>query len=160
VIYKQRALARVMKTLRGGGVVAVLIDQNVQENDGLFVRFFGRPASTTTVAAAIGLKTGCAIVPGHCWLRQDGRYQMSYEPPLNWTRTGRHDEDVARLTQQLTSTIEGWVREHPEQWLWLHRRWKTQPSESAASSPSPDANGARIADPERVAAAAARGGER
>jgi KDO2-lipid IV(A) lauroyltransferase len=136
VIYKQRALSRVMKALREGGVVAVLIDQNVQARDGIFVRFFGRPAATTTVAAAIALKTGCAIVPGYCVLQPNGRYRMIYGPPVEWAGSGRRDEDVAALTQQLTSRIEGWVREHPEQWLWLHRRWKTQPpAEGAAGEP-------------------------
>ncbi len=127
VIYKQKALAQVIRTIREGGIVAILIDQNVQAKDGIFVRFFGQPACTTTVAAALALKTGCAIVPVHCLLQPNGRYRMIYGPPVEWTGTGRRDEDVAALTQALTSVIEGWVRETPEQWLWLHRRWKTQP---------------------------------
>jgi KDO2-lipid IV(A) lauroyltransferase len=134
VIYKQRALAQVLKLLRGGGTVAVLVDQNVMENDGIFVRFFGRPAATTTVAAALALKTGCALVAGHCWLQPNGRYHMSYEPVVGWGRSGRQDEDVAALTQRLTTVIEGWVRQHPQQWLWLHRRWKTQPSAAATAA--------------------------
>ena len=64
VIYKQRALSQAIRAIREGGILAVLIDQNVQEKDGIFVRFFGRPGCTTTVAAALALKTGCAIVPG------------------------------------------------------------------------------------------------
>jgi KDO2-lipid IV(A) lauroyltransferase len=130
VIYKQHALAQVMKTIRGGGVVAIVIDQNVQEGDGVFVPFFGRPACTTTVAAAVALKTGCAIVPVRCALKPDGRYRMVYGPPVDWRKTGRPDQDVAALTRHLTSIIELWVRETPEQWLWLHRRWKTQPRAS------------------------------
>ncbi len=128
VIYKQKALAQVMKTIRSGGVVAILIDQNVLAKDGVFVEFFGRPAATTTVAAALALKTGCAIVPVRCALLPNGRYRMVYGPPVVWEGSGRRDEDVVALTQHLTSIIEGWVREHPEQWLWLHRRWKTRPS--------------------------------
>ncbi len=127
VIYKHKALAQVMKTIRDGGLVAILIDQNVQAKDGVFVRYFGRPACTTTVAASLALKTGCAIVPVRCSLQPNGRYRMVYEPRVEWTGTGRRDEDVVALTQHLTSIIEGWVREQPEQWLWLHRRWKTQP---------------------------------
>jgi KDO2-lipid IV(A) lauroyltransferase len=130
VIYKQKALAQVMQTIRGGGIVAILIDQNMQAKDGIFVRFFGRPACTTTVAAALALKTGCAIVPVRCLLQRNGRYRMVYGPPVEWPRTGRKEEDVAALTQQLTSIIESWVRETPEQWLWLHRRWKTRPTSS------------------------------
>jgi KDO2-lipid IV(A) lauroyltransferase len=133
VVYKQKALAQVMKTLREGGIVAILIDQNVQEKDGVFVPFFGRPACTTPVAAALALKTGADIVPVRCPLGPDGRYRMVYGPTVAWTGTGRRDEDVVGLTAHLTSIIEGWVREAPEQWLWIHRRWKTQPSAVAAA---------------------------
>jgi KDO2-lipid IV(A) lauroyltransferase len=148
VIYKKRALSQIMQTIRGGGVVAIVIDQNVQAKDGIFVEFFGRPACTTTVAAALALKTGCWIVPVHCVLGPDGRYKMVYGPEVEW-KGGRGPEDVAALTQHLTSIIEGWVREHPEQWLWLHRRWKTRPPDEAAGagggapSPSPGKTGGR-----------------
>jgi len=128
VIYKQKALPEVLKNLREGRVVGIVVDQNVQAKDGIFVRFFGRPASATTVAAALALKTGCPIVPARCVLRSDGRYRMVYGPPLEWASSGRHAEDLARITQDIASVIEGWVRETPEQWLWLHRRWKTTPS--------------------------------
>jgi KDO2-lipid IV(A) lauroyltransferase len=128
VIYKKKALSQIVQTIRGGGIVAIVIDQNVQEKDGIFVDFFGRPACTTTVAAALALKTGCMIVPVRCPLGPDGRYRMIYGPPVEWEGPGRGPEAVAALTQHLTSIIEGWVREYPEQWLWLHRRWKTQPS--------------------------------
>ena len=96
VIYKQKALAQVLKKLREGRVVAVMLDQNVQASDGIFVRFFGRPACTTTVAAALAIKTGCPIVPAHCVLRADGRYRMAYGPPVEWTGSGRRDEDIER----------------------------------------------------------------
>lgn len=128
VIYKQDALREVLRTLRAGGAVAFLIDQNVQEKDGIFVDFFGRPAATTTVVAALAVKTGCALVPGHTTIGPDGRYRAVYDPPLEWTPSGNKQADVAHITQELTRTIEGWIREHPEQWLWIHRRWKTQPS--------------------------------
>jgi KDO2-lipid IV(A) lauroyltransferase len=136
VIYKKRALSQIIQTIREGGVVAIVIDQNVQEKDGIFVDFFGRPACTTTVAAALALKTGCMIVPVRCPLGPDGRYRMIYGPPVEWKGEGRGPAAVAALTQHLTTIIEGWVREHPEQWLWLHRRWKTQPS-SAPPPPPP-----------------------
>jgi Kdo2-lipid IVA lauroyltransferase/acyltransferase len=143
VFYKKNALGSVMKTIRSGGVVAVLIDQNMQERDGIFVPFFGRPASTTTVAAAVALKTGCAIVPVSCALQPNGRYLMRYGPRVEWTGSGRRDEDVKALTQHLTTIVEGWVRERPEQWLWLHRRWKTQPSAKPAEAEAPAAAGER-----------------
>jgi KDO2-lipid IV(A) lauroyltransferase len=141
VIYKKRALSQILQTIRGGGVVAIVIDQNVQAKDGIFVEFFGRPACTTTVAAAVALKTGCVIVPVHCVLRPDGLYTMVYGPEVEWTG-GRGPEDVAALTRKLTGVIEGWVREHPEQWLWLHRRWKTRPPEPEDGA-RPEGNEAR-----------------
>jgi KDO2-lipid IV(A) lauroyltransferase len=138
VIYKKRALSQIIQTIRGGGVVAIVIDQNVQEKDGIFVDFFGRPACTTTVAAALALKTGCMILPVRCPLGPGGRYRMIYGPPVEWEGEGRGPEAVAALTQRLTTIIESWVREHPEQWLWLHRRWKTQPPPTSLA-PSPGA---------------------
>jgi KDO2-lipid IV(A) lauroyltransferase len=129
VIYKKRALPQVLRLLRDNRGVAILIDQNVQQGDGVFVDFFGRPAATTTAAAALALKTGCALVPSHTELREDGRYALVYEPALEVPASGDRDADVHRLTQRLTGVIEEWVRRRPEQWLWLHRRWKTQPAE-------------------------------
>jgi KDO2-lipid IV(A) lauroyltransferase len=130
VVFKQRALARIMTTLRRGGGVGILVDQNVQEKDGIFVEFFGRPAATTTVAAALAVKTGCALVPGHTEMGPDGRYRLHYDPPIEWTPSGDRPADIARLTREMTRTVEGWVRAVPEQWLWMHRRWKTQPAKT------------------------------
>jgi Kdo2-lipid IVA lauroyltransferase/acyltransferase len=131
VISKRRALQDILRLLRQGAGVAILVDQNVQEQDGIFVEFFGRPAATTTVAAALAVKTGCALLPVHCEARPDGRYTFVYGRPLEWTTTGNRQDDIARLTQALTTVIEGWVRERPEQWLWMHRRWKTRPRPGA-----------------------------
>ena len=133
VISKRRALQDILRLLRQGAGVAILVDQNVQEQDGIFVEFFGRLAATTTVAAALAVKTGCALLPVHCEALPDGRYKFVYGRPLEWTTTGNRQDDIARLTQALTTVIEGWVRERPEQWLWMHRRWKTQPRPAAAA---------------------------
>lgn len=131
VIYKRRALIEVLKILKRGELVSVLIDQNVQEQDGIFVDFFGRPAATTTVAAAVTVKTGCTLMTGRSVLEPDGTYRGIYEPPVVWEPTGDRTADITALTQALTQRIENWVREIPEQWLWIHRRWKTQPNDSA-----------------------------
>ena len=138
VISKKKALAQVLRILREGGGVGILIDQNVQEQDGIFVEFFDRPAATTTVAAALAVKTGCALVPGYTRRLPDGRYQLVYQPALRWAPSGDRRADIARLTQAATRCIEGWVRETPEQWLWMHRRWHTQPRVPA---PEPSAAG-------------------
>jgi KDO2-lipid IV(A) lauroyltransferase len=132
VISKRRALPDILRILRAGGGVAILVDQNVQEQDGIFVEFFGRPAATTTVAAALAVKTGCAVLPVHCEALPDGGYRFVYGPELEWTASGNRQADIAQLTQAMTTAIEGWVRERPEQWLWMHRRWKTQPRTAEA----------------------------
>jgi KDO2-lipid IV(A) lauroyltransferase len=128
VIFKQKALPEVMRALKAGRGVAILVDQNVQESDGIFVDFFGRRAATTTVAAALAVKTGCALVPVRAVMTPEGRYRAICDAPIAWTPSGDLRRDIAGLTQKMTTVIEGWVREHPEQWLWMHRRWKTQPS--------------------------------
>ena len=75
------------------------------------------------------MKTGCALVPVHSVLQTDGRYRALYEPPIAWTAQRRPRRATSpHLTQAMTARIEGWVRAAPEQWLWIHRRWKTQPS--------------------------------
>jgi KDO2-lipid IV(A) lauroyltransferase len=139
VISKRRALPEILRLIRKGAGVAILVDQNVQEQDGIFVEFFGRPAATTTVAAALAVKTSCALVPVHCEALPDGRYRFVYGRPVEWTPSGSRLDDIARLTQALTSEIEGWVRERPEQWLWMHRRWKTQPRAAGEAAPAEEA---------------------
>lgn len=126
VIYKQRALQQVLKLIRDGKSIALVIDQNVQQG-GVFVDFFGRPAASAPVASALTLKTGAPIVPAFCELLPSGRYRMSYGPAIRTRPSGDRDADIARTTQETAAVIESAVRERPEQWLWLHRRWKTQP---------------------------------
>ncbi len=135
VIYKQKALAQVLRALRERRDVAFLIDQNVQEKDGIFIRFFGRPAAATTVAAALAVKTGCPVIGARAVLLPNGRYRLVYDPPMRAPSTGNRAADIAAMTQALADTIERWVRETPEQWLWMHRRWKTQPSAQPSSPP-------------------------
>jgi KDO2-lipid IV(A) lauroyltransferase len=137
VISKHHALGGILRALRGGRGVAIVMDQNVQASDGVFVRFFGRPAATTTVVAALAAKTGCAIVPGRCVFVPGDRYLVRYEAPIRWEPGGDRDGGIAALTQALTSQIEAWVREDPEQWLWIHRRWKTQPEDAPKAPPAP-----------------------
>ncbi|MGB7921617.1 MAG: lysophospholipid acyltransferase family protein [Pyrinomonadaceae bacterium] len=125
----KRAAARpVMRVLREGGIVGILIDLNTQEHEGVFVDFFGTPASTTTSLAKLALRTEAAVIP-FCmpWDDERQRFLMRIDPPLPITRTGNEDQDVLRLTSLFTSVIEGYVRRYPDQWLWIHKRWNTRP---------------------------------
>jgi len=133
VIEKRRGLQQMLARLRGGEDVAILIDQNVQEKDGIFIDFFGRKAAATKVAAALHVKTGCGLVAGCAEALPGGRYRLRYERPLENEPSGSRLADIARLTQRLNDSIEAWVRERPEQWLWIHKRWKTQPRPGTAA---------------------------
>jgi Kdo2-lipid IVA lauroyltransferase/acyltransferase len=135
VIYKQRALQQLLEILRGRGAVAILVDQNVQEKDGVFVRFFDQAAATTTVAAALALKTGAALIAGSSRLGRDGRYRLFYRPALEARPGADRRLELLRLTQAVTTQIEEFVRAEPSQWLWMHRRWKTQPAPGAEPAP-------------------------
>jgi KDO2-lipid IV(A) lauroyltransferase len=136
VIYKTSALAQMLRILRTNGAVGILVDQNVQERDGIFVDFFGHPANTTTITSALAVKTGCALVPGHTVRLPGGRYRLTYDPPIRVDPSGDRRTDIARLTQKTAKQIETWIRAAPEQWLWMHRRWHTQPAPGQGPHPA------------------------
>ncbi len=134
VLYKQRALARMLRMLRDGETVAVLVDQNVSTEDAIFVDFFGRQAATTPVVAWLAAKTGAALVPVFTLPLTDGRYRLIYETPIDPSpyvsyRGSERRRVIQDLTQQCVGVLEGYVRRNPEYWLWMHRRWKTRPPE-------------------------------
>ena len=126
VIYKRQALGQALRMIRDGKGVAFVVDQNVQADEGIFVDFFGRPAASTTAAALLAVRVGCPILMGWAELRKSGRYVLHLEVIRPRPEAERQAE-VERLTQVLAHRIEAWVRTVPEQWLWLHRRWKTRP---------------------------------
>ncbi|HRR40732.1 MAG TPA: lysophospholipid acyltransferase family protein, partial [Syntrophales bacterium] len=96
--------------------------------EGVFVDFFGLPASTTAGLAVFALKTGAPVIPVHTrWDDAEGRYVQTFEPPLELIRTGSRDDDIRANTQLFTAVIERWIRANPDQWFWVHQRWKTKP---------------------------------
>lgn len=129
VIDKRRALAEMARALRRGTGVGVLIDQDARDR-GVFVPFFGRPTSTSPALALLALRSGAPIVPAFCVLGEDGVWDVTVEPPLDVPLSGRRDVDVRRITAAATAVLESWIRRFPEQWLWMHRRWKTVPADS------------------------------
>lgn len=135
VVHKRRAVREMVKALDRGIGVAIVIDQDARES-GIFVPFFGRPASTTPTLAAIALRTGAAVVPSFSYPLPGGKWRVVYDPEVPVTATGDREADVRDLTAACTSILERRVRERPELWLWMHRRWKTQPSPEGAS-PNP-----------------------
>jgi KDO2-lipid IV(A) lauroyltransferase len=111
-----------LRALQDNQAVGILIDQNSSLEQGVFVDFFGIPACAGTGFAKIAARTGAVVIPGFAlWSEQEQRYVLRFYPPVEIT--GRAEEDTVRLQNLLESVI----REHPDQWLWIHRRWKTRP---------------------------------
>jgi KDO2-lipid IV(A) lauroyltransferase len=126
-IDKRDGLRPMLQQLRAGGGIAILIDQNVSGGERVFVDFLGRPAATTPALALVHLKTGAPLVPVFALPQPGGRYRFVYEPPVTTPSAGDRREDVVRITQACTAVLERRIRERPELWLWMHRRWKTRP---------------------------------
>lgn len=123
VIYRQGTIRRVMRMLHERHGVALLIDQHIHGRDATYVDFFERPAATTSVLAALALRTGAPVVPVFALPLGRGRYRMIYEHPVE-PRSGETEEAVRQFTQRCTDVLEMYVRRHPELWLWMHRRWR------------------------------------
>jgi len=106
--------------------VGILLDQNVDWYDGVFVDYFGRPACTNKGLALLALKTGAPVIP--VFLIRDGkRFIFHCEPEVPLVRTGDKIKDIEVNTERFTKIIESFVSRYPEQWFWLHQRWKTRP---------------------------------
>jgi KDO2-lipid IV(A) lauroyltransferase len=127
-IEKNRSARATLKILGEGGTVGILADVNTILQEGVFVNFFGIPASTTSGLARIALRTDAAVVPGFLsWDEQRRKYHLRFEPAVELARTGDEEADVLENTARFTRVIEEQVRAHPDQWLWVHKRWKTRP---------------------------------
>ncbi|MGH9868843.1 MAG: lysophospholipid acyltransferase family protein [Candidatus Polarisedimenticolia bacterium] len=133
VISKRAAAREILRTLRHGWCVALVIDQDTRGGgEPVFVDFFGRPAATTPALGLLALKSEAPIVPAFGVPLPGGRYRITYLPEVQIARTGVRQADVMAITQACTSLIEQQVRNRPECWLWLHRRWKRTPRGDAA----------------------------
>ncbi|GAN61224.1 lipid A biosynthesis lauroyl acyltransferase [Acetobacter cibinongensis] len=104
-----------------GGRLGMLVDQKM--NDGVEATFFGLPAMTAPALAAMALKYRCTVIPGHVERLGPARLRIIVEPPLILPQTGNKQQDMARLVQMVNDQLEVWIRQKPESWLWLHKRW-------------------------------------
>jgi KDO2-lipid IV(A) lauroyltransferase len=117
-----------LAAMKASETVGILMDTNMTPPQGIFVDFFGIPACTASGLARIALRTDAAVVPGFTiWDDALGKYRLRFYPALELVRTGHLEADIAANTQMFTKVIEDYVRKYPEQWLWVHRRWKTRP---------------------------------
>jgi KDO2-lipid IV(A) lauroyltransferase len=127
VIYREGAVRKVLRTLGDGHGVALLIDQHMHSPDAIWVRFFQRPAATTSTLAALALRTGAPVVPVFTVPLPNGRFRLIYEPPVEPPAPGTADA-VCDFTQRCTDVLEMYVRRQPALWLWMHRRWRDAPA--------------------------------
>jgi len=122
IISKRDAARGIIRALRDNEAVGILIDQNTTPAEGVFIDFFGRKACAGAAFAKIAAHTGATVIPGFAvWSNKEGKYVLHFYPPVPITG------DPQRDTQRLHSVLEQVIRENPDQWLWIHRRWKTQP---------------------------------
>ena len=127
-IEKNRSARAILKVLAEGGTVGILADQNTSLGEGVFVDFFGIPACTTSGLARIALRTDAAVVPGFLsWDEDLRKYRLRFEPAVELSRTGDEETDVRESTARFTRVVEDYIRAHPDQWVWVHKRWKTRP---------------------------------
>jgi KDO2-lipid IV(A) lauroyltransferase len=127
-IYKNESARVMLKILKASGTIGILADQNTMPSEGVFVDFFGTAACTTTGLARVALHTCAAVVPGYAyWDETIQKYRLRFEPPVELIRTGDTEHDVFENTQLFAKVIEGIIRKHPDQWVWVHKRWKTRP---------------------------------
>jgi Kdo2-lipid IVA lauroyltransferase/acyltransferase len=128
-IFKNEAARMMLKVLREAGTIGILADQNTMPGEGVFVDFFGRSACSSTGIARVAMHTGAAVVPGYAyWDSKIRKYRLRFEPAVELVRTGDDESDIRENTQRFAKIIEEIIRKIPDQWVWVHARWKTRPS--------------------------------
>ena len=128
-IDKKNAARESLRVLREGGTLGILSDLNTHPHEGVFVPFFALLACTTAGIATLALKTNAIVIPTCAvWDKERSGYYFHGEPPIELVRTGDHKKDVELNTARFAAAMEKMVRLYPDQWLWIHKRWKTRPA--------------------------------
>ncbi len=128
VLHKDDFARGLLTAMRAGETVGILMDTNMTPPQGEFVRFFGITACTASGLARVALKTGAAVVPGFLvWEPGERQYVLLFGPELTFAESVDHEADILAATQKCNDVLESWIRRYPDQWLWIHRRWKTRP---------------------------------
>ena len=129
VLHKDDFARGLLTAMRAGHTVGILMDTNMTPPQGAFVKFFGIEACTATGLAHVARKTGAAVLPGFMvWEASEQRYVLHFGPEVEIPHSNDVAADILAGTQSCTEAIESWIRRYPDQWLWIHRRWKTRPS--------------------------------
>ncbi len=124
ILDKSAAIPKIIKTLRRGAILGILIDQGTLLSEGVEVTFFGKKTNATPAAALLARRYGCPVIPIFCVRDKSGRLQIIAEPPLELRKTDNFQEDILVNTQIMTNVIEDMIRKYPDQWFWFHKRWK------------------------------------
>jgi KDO2-lipid IV(A) lauroyltransferase len=128
-INKTNSAMLAIRILRMGGILGILSDVNAHPKEGVFVPFFGIPACTASGAAMMAIRADSFIFPTFCvWDRDTKRYKFVHGPLLEPSKTGNLKHDIIETTAAYTAEIEKIIRKYPDQWMWIHKRWKTRPS--------------------------------
>jgi KDO2-lipid IV(A) lauroyltransferase len=127
-VEKNRSARTIFRVLKEGGTLGILADHNTVIEESVFVDFFGIPASTTSGLARLALRTEAAVVPGFLsWDAGRRKYRLRFQPAVELAHTSDEEADVVENTQRFMRVVEDYIRTYPDQWLWLHKRWKTRP---------------------------------
>ena len=129
VLHKDDFARSLLTAMRAGETVGILMDTNMTPPQGLFAKFFGIEACTASGLARVALRTGAAVLPGFLvWEPAENRYVLHFGPELEFNQNDDTEAGVLAATQQCNDVLESWIRRYPDQWLWIHRRWKTRPA--------------------------------
>jgi KDO2-lipid IV(A) lauroyltransferase len=123
---KGGASKRIMELLKENHAIAILSDQNAAVREGVFVNFFGRPACTSVGLAVLALRSGAPVLPMFMARQKSGKYKFILKPLVEVSQTGDYEKDILVNTERFTKVVEDVVREYPDQWFWIHQRWKTK----------------------------------
>ena len=128
VLHKDDFARGLLGAMRQGETVGILMDTNMTPPQGVFVAYFGKLACTASGLARVALRTGAAVLPGFMlWEEAEQKYVLHFGDEIVFDRTGDDEADAVANTAKCTAAIEAYVRRYPDQWLWVHRRWKTRP---------------------------------
>ena len=128
VIYRDESPRRILKVLKENRIVGIVADQDVDSVEGVFVNFFGQPAYTPAGPAALARATGASLIPVFI-IRKEDKHELVVENPIELTETEDKQADLIMNTQKWSDVVESYIRKYPDQWVWMHRRWKTKPDE-------------------------------
>jgi Kdo2-lipid IVA lauroyltransferase/acyltransferase len=128
VLHKDDFARGLISAMRQGETVGILMDTNMTPPQGVFADFFGTPACTASGMARVALRTGAAVLPGFLlWEQSSKSYVLHFGEQIELIRSEDNEADIVANTALFNSVLEGYIRQYPGQWLWLHRRWKTRP---------------------------------